>query len=234
MSHEASSRACSPAFPTTASSCWSPTATSCRSTDTRSRRRPLEQFCRLAGRPALTVHQRDPGPGRRVQGRRHAGADRRRRPGPRRQGRGDADRHGAGRDDRAAATSATSTPTTTCPARSTSTARRTPPGCTWPTARTRWSGSPGTPSRSCATAGCSSAAAAAAPRSPTSCSTGFLAEYSGFGTEVIATGNAGEHAMSLDLGLQAAAGRRLRGRAVRVHRPVRAVRRRAASRATRT
>ena len=29
----------------------------------------------------------------------------------------------------------------------------------------------------------------------------FLAEYSGFGTEVIATGNAGEHAMSLDLGL---------------------------------
>lgn len=28
----------------------------------------------------------------------------------------------------------------------------------------------------------------------------FLAEYSGFGTEVIATGNAGEHAMSLDLG----------------------------------
>src|SRR3954454_11823841 len=30
----------------------------------------------------------------------------------------------------------------------------------------------------------------------------FLAEYSGFGTEVIATGNAGEHAMSLDLGLK--------------------------------
>ncbi|GAA2545418.1 mannosyl-3-phosphoglycerate synthase [Winogradskya consettensis] len=30
----------------------------------------------------------------------------------------------------------------------------------------------------------------------------FLAEYSGFGTEVIATGNAGEHAMSLDLGLR--------------------------------
>ena len=53
----------------------------------------------------------------------------------------------------------------------------------------------------------------------------FLAEYSGFGTEVIATGNAGEHAMSLDLGLQAAAGRRLRGGAVRVHGPVRAVRR---------
>jgi mannosyl-3-phosphoglycerate synthase len=30
----------------------------------------------------------------------------------------------------------------------------------------------------------------------------FLAEYSGFGTEVIATGNAGEHALSLDLGLK--------------------------------
>jgi mannosyl-3-phosphoglycerate synthase len=30
----------------------------------------------------------------------------------------------------------------------------------------------------------------------------LLAEYSGFGTEVIATGNAGEHAMSLDLGLK--------------------------------
>ncbi|WP_203800782.1 mannosyl-3-phosphoglycerate synthase [Paractinoplanes tereljensis] len=30
----------------------------------------------------------------------------------------------------------------------------------------------------------------------------FLAEYSGFGTEVIATGNAGEHAMTLDLGLK--------------------------------
>ncbi|WP_306203786.1 mannosyl-3-phosphoglycerate synthase [Actinoplanes sp. RD1] len=30
----------------------------------------------------------------------------------------------------------------------------------------------------------------------------FLAEYSGFGTEVIATGNAGEHAMSLELGLK--------------------------------
>jgi mannosyl-3-phosphoglycerate synthase len=30
----------------------------------------------------------------------------------------------------------------------------------------------------------------------------FLAEYSGFGTEVIATGNAGEHAMTLDLGLR--------------------------------
>ena len=30
----------------------------------------------------------------------------------------------------------------------------------------------------------------------------FLAEYSRFGTEVIATGNAGEHAMSLDLGLK--------------------------------
>ncbi|PRY31276.1 mannosyl-3-phosphoglycerate synthase [Pseudosporangium ferrugineum] len=30
----------------------------------------------------------------------------------------------------------------------------------------------------------------------------FLAEYSGFGTEVIATGNAGEHAMSLALGLK--------------------------------
>jgi mannosyl-3-phosphoglycerate synthase len=29
-----------------------------------------------------------------------------------------------------------------------------------------------------------------------------VAEYSGFGTEVIATGNAGEHAMSLDLGLK--------------------------------
>jgi len=30
----------------------------------------------------------------------------------------------------------------------------------------------------------------------------FLAEYSGFGTEVIATGNAGEHAMTLALGLK--------------------------------
>jgi mannosyl-3-phosphoglycerate synthase len=30
----------------------------------------------------------------------------------------------------------------------------------------------------------------------------LLAEYSGFGTEVIATGNAGEHAMTLDLGLK--------------------------------
>ncbi|GGL11095.1 mannosyl-3-phosphoglycerate synthase [Mangrovihabitans endophyticus] len=30
----------------------------------------------------------------------------------------------------------------------------------------------------------------------------FLAEYSGFGTEVIATGNAGEHAMSMELGLK--------------------------------
>jgi mannosyl-3-phosphoglycerate synthase len=30
----------------------------------------------------------------------------------------------------------------------------------------------------------------------------FVAEYSGFGTEVIATGNAGEHAMSLELGLK--------------------------------
>jgi mannosyl-3-phosphoglycerate synthase len=30
----------------------------------------------------------------------------------------------------------------------------------------------------------------------------FLAEYSDFGTEVIATGNAGEHAMTLDLGLK--------------------------------
>lgn len=30
----------------------------------------------------------------------------------------------------------------------------------------------------------------------------FLAEYSRFGTEVIATGNAGEHAMTLDLGLK--------------------------------
>ncbi|GAA3340071.1 mannosyl-3-phosphoglycerate synthase [Amorphoplanes nipponensis] len=30
----------------------------------------------------------------------------------------------------------------------------------------------------------------------------FLAEYSGFGTEVIATGNAGEHAMTLELGLK--------------------------------
>jgi mannosyl-3-phosphoglycerate synthase len=30
----------------------------------------------------------------------------------------------------------------------------------------------------------------------------FLAEYSGFGTEVIATGNAGEHAMTLDLALK--------------------------------
>jgi mannosyl-3-phosphoglycerate synthase len=30
----------------------------------------------------------------------------------------------------------------------------------------------------------------------------FLAEYSGFGTEVIATGNAGEHALSLELGLK--------------------------------
>ncbi|HEX8348131.1 MAG TPA: mannosyl-3-phosphoglycerate synthase [Actinoplanes sp.] len=30
----------------------------------------------------------------------------------------------------------------------------------------------------------------------------LLAEYSGFGTEVIATGNAGEHAVSLDLGLK--------------------------------
>ena len=30
----------------------------------------------------------------------------------------------------------------------------------------------------------------------------LLAEYSGFGTEVIATGNAGEHAMSMDLGLK--------------------------------
>lgn len=30
----------------------------------------------------------------------------------------------------------------------------------------------------------------------------FLAEYSGFGTEVIATGNAGEHAMTLELGLR--------------------------------
>jgi mannosyl-3-phosphoglycerate synthase len=30
----------------------------------------------------------------------------------------------------------------------------------------------------------------------------FLGEYSGFGTEVIATGNAGEHAVSLDLGLK--------------------------------
>jgi len=30
----------------------------------------------------------------------------------------------------------------------------------------------------------------------------LIAEYSGFGTEVIATGNAGEHALSLDLGLR--------------------------------
>jgi len=30
----------------------------------------------------------------------------------------------------------------------------------------------------------------------------LIAEYSGFGTEVVATGNAGEHAMSLDLGLR--------------------------------
>jgi mannosyl-3-phosphoglycerate synthase len=30
----------------------------------------------------------------------------------------------------------------------------------------------------------------------------FLAEYSGFGTEVIATGNAGEHALTLELGLK--------------------------------
>jgi mannosyl-3-phosphoglycerate synthase len=30
----------------------------------------------------------------------------------------------------------------------------------------------------------------------------FIAEYSGFGTEVIATGNAGEHALTLDLGLK--------------------------------
>jgi mannosyl-3-phosphoglycerate synthase len=30
----------------------------------------------------------------------------------------------------------------------------------------------------------------------------FLAEYTGFGTEVIATGNAGEHAMTLDLGMR--------------------------------
>src|SRR6185436_3694829 len=30
----------------------------------------------------------------------------------------------------------------------------------------------------------------------------LIAEYSGFGTEVVATGNAGEHAVSLELGLR--------------------------------
>ena len=53
----------------------------------------------------------------------------------------------------------------------------------------------------------------------------LVGEYSGFGTEVIATGNSGEHALTLELGLKLRLGRRLRRGALRVPGPVRAVRR---------